>query len=257
MPNIDIEVEPDLKELFELPPCNIVTLPEPSPTKITLPTGGSINAISDISKGIPNDCSMTFNLLVQLGPLLASMDCLLKMLKLLKPLTDVVTGLTKTPPKPPVKAVQDLATAVIDIAPCFLIPTGAPLIPFIRDILCLILKVLHCFIGQMNTIIGIMSGVQLKLNLAKEASNDELVEALECAQNNANISAQHMMQSLQPITAILDLLAPMMGLAGVQAIQFPTLGSETDLQALQQTVQTIENLVVTIQQVVDALGGCE
>ena len=33
---------------------------------------------------------MTFNLMVQIAPLLASMDCILKILKLIKPLIDVV-----------------------------------------------------------------------------------------------------------------------------------------------------------------------
>src|SRR4029453_17343833 len=98
MPNIDIELEPELEQLFELPPCNIVSLPEPSPITINLPTGGSLKAITDISKAIPNDCSMTFNLMVQIAPLLASMDCLLKILGLLKPLVDMMDALKSLQP---------------------------------------------------------------------------------------------------------------------------------------------------------------
>ncbi|MEA2573298.1 MAG: hypothetical protein QOH93_596 [Chloroflexia bacterium] len=252
MPNIDIIVEPDLQRLFELPPCNIIQLPQPSPLSITLPTGGSLKAITDMSKGIPNDCSMTFNLLLQIAPLLASMECLLKILKLLKPLIDVVNGL----PVPSPKVISDFAKAAVDLAPCLLIPTPLSLIPFVRDILCLILQMLRCLIGQLKTVIGVMGGLALQLNLAQEASNDELVDAIKCAQDNASISAATLGKSLQPITSILEMLAPVMGIAGVPTIQIPAIGSQTDLQSLQQTVQTLETLVITIQQIVDALGGC-
>jgi len=40
------------------------------------------------------------------------------------------------------------AKAAADLAPCLLVPTPANLIPFLRDILCLILKLLHCFLNH-------------------------------------------------------------------------------------------------------------
>src|SRR5262245_59010048 len=93
MPSIDIPVPINLQKMFDLPPCEEIKLPAPSPIKIQLPTGGSIQAFTDISKGIPIDCWMTFNLLVQLAPLLASMECLVRVLKLIKPLIDVVKAI--------------------------------------------------------------------------------------------------------------------------------------------------------------------
>ena len=92
--------------------------------------------------------------MLQIAPLLASMECVLKILKLLKPLVDVVTNL----PMPPVKAVQEFAKAAVDLAPCFLIPTPASMIPFVRDILCLILRVLNCLLGQLKTLMAMMGG---------------------------------------------------------------------------------------------------
>ena len=47
-----------------------------------------------------------------------------------------------------------------------------------------------------------------------------------------------------------------MELAGVPPIQLPAIGSETDIQALQQTVQTLQEIEGIIQVAVDALGGC-
>lgn len=253
MPSIDIPVPINLQKMFDLPPCEKIKLPPPpSPIKIQLPTGGSIQAFSDISKGVPTDCSMTFNLLVQLAPLLASMECLVNVLKLIKPLIDIVNGL----PVPPLKAIKEFGDAVKDVAECLLIPTPANMIPFVRDILCLILKVLDCFLGQLNSLIGTMSGLALQLNAARQSGNIELQRALECSQENAAISAQHLTKSIEPIGALLDLVGPFMGIAGVQPIQLPKLGSQTDLQSLNQVVETVQSVVGAIQIVVDALGGC-
>src|ERR1051325_3444868 len=138
MPQIDIKVKGDLKKAFDLPPCKAIKLPLPKPLKVQLPTGSSISAIGDISKGIPTDCSMTFSLMLQIAPLLASMECLLKVLKLIKPLIDVVKGL----PVPPVKAIQGLGEAAMARVPCLLLPSPANMIPFIRDLLCLIIRAL-------------------------------------------------------------------------------------------------------------------
>jgi hypothetical protein len=257
MPNIDITVSDELQKLFELPACLDVKLPKPEKLEITLPTGGSLKAITDISKGIPNDCSLVVSLMAQIAPFLASIDCLFKLLGLIAPLVDVVKGLG--PPPDPFKlgsAIPKFIEAANKLLPCLLVVTGAPLIPFLRDLLCLILKVLKCLIGQLNTIIGVMSGLTLQINIAKASGNTELQKALECAQENAAISAQHLTSAFEPVSAILQLAGPLMGLAGIPAIQLPAVGSQTDLQGLQQAVATLQDVVGIIQGAVDAIGGC-
>src|SRR5262249_14257971 len=151
------------------------------------PSGAFLKSIADVSKGIPTDCALSFSLLVQVAPLLGSMECLFKVLKLLKPLIDVINGL----PLPPVKALADFAQAAADRAPCLLVPTPASLIPFIRDILCLILKVLNCFLTQMNSILGVMKGLEVQISAAQASGNGALLSALKCAQENAATSADH------------------------------------------------------------------
>jgi hypothetical protein len=249
---MDIPLSVDLNSALKLPACEDIRLPLPKPLKIQLPTGGSIQAIADISKGIPGDCAMTFSLMVQIAPLLASMECLVKILKLLKPLVDVVTNL----PMPPVKAVQEFAKAAVDLAPCFLIPTPASMIPFVRDILCLILRVLNCLLGQLRSLLAIMSGLQLQLDAARSAGNFELEETLTCAQANAEASGQHLTKAIEPIGVLLDLVGPLMGIAGVEPIQLPQVGSKSDVQGLQTLVQTLQGVVGTIDAAVEALGGC-
>lgn len=257
MPNIDITVDPDLAKLFQLPACADITLPQAGSLKVQLPSGGSLQAFADISKGIPTDCSMTFSLMLQIAPLLASMECLIKILKLIKPLIDVVNSLGPPPDviKLP-KAVVDFGKAAVDLLPCLAIPTPLNMIPFVRDLLCLILKVLNCFLSQMKSMLKIMGGISLQLSLAQQDGNDELVSSLQCAQQNAQTQAGQIMNSLGPVGVLLDLAVPMFSIAGVAPIKLPALGGATDLSALNSVVQAIQSVVGTIQIAVDALGGC-
>jgi hypothetical protein len=195
---------------------------------------------------------MTFSLMMQIAPMLASTECLVKVLKLLKPLVDIVTNL----PVPPVKAVQEFAKAAVDLAPCFLVPTPANMIPFVRDLLCLILKVLRCLLGQLKTVVALMSGLSLQLDAARAAGNFDLEKTIQCAQENAQTSAQHLTKAIEPVGVILDLAGAFMGIAGVKPIQLPALGSQTDVEGLNLAIQSLQGIVGTIQVAVDALGGC-
>jgi hypothetical protein len=258
MPSLDIKVDADLSGLFELPKCIDLSLPKAGSLSVQLPTGGALKAFADISKGIPTDCSMTFSLMLQIAPLLASMECLLKILKLIKPLIDVVGSLG--PPPDPIKlpkAIVEFMKAAEAIVPCLLIPTPASLLPFVRDLLCLILKVLKCFLSQLKSLMKIMGPLSLQLSAAREAGNDELVATLECAQANAQTQAGQIMNSLGPVGTLLDLAGPVLGIVGVPAIQLPALGSASDMEALNSVVSTVQSVVATIQVIVDGLGGCD
>jgi hypothetical protein len=252
MPSIDITVSADLQEAFQLPPCEDIKLPFPSPLKVTLPTGGSISALADISKGIPTDCSMTFSLMLQIAPLLASLECLLKVLGLLKPLIDVINGL----PVPPVKAILDFGKAAADLAPCLLIPTPLNMIPFVKDLLCLILKALKCFLQQMKSLLGLLGGLSHALASAQGAGNAALISSLQCAQGNAQAQAAALGASIQPLAVILELMGTVMGIAGVQPIQLPSLDAGADLTALNTFVEDIQGVVGILETVTEALGGC-
>jgi hypothetical protein len=255
MPNIDIEVSADLQEMFELPDCLDLSLPKPKPLKVQLPGGGTLSAFSDLSKGVPTDCAMTFSLLMQLGPFLASIECLVKLLKLVEPLIEVIKAL----PDPIAigKAVPKFLEAVPPVLDCVLSFTPVGLVPFIRDLLCLILKVLKCFLGQLKSILKIMEGTALQISIAESTGNDELLQSLNCAQNNAATQAQHLTSSLEAVGVILDLAGDLMQIVGVKPIKLPTLGSQADIASLHQVVETMQGVVATIQVVVDALGGCQ
>ena len=77
-------------------PC--LKLPEPKTITIPLPFGAELKSIIEASKP-PTDCAMIHSLMVQLMPLLASMGCLLKMLKVFEGIK-AVTDSISAPPNP-------------------------------------------------------------------------------------------------------------------------------------------------------------
>jgi hypothetical protein len=251
MPNIDIPVPKELQDLMAAPKCLDLRPPPPQTMKISLPGGGTLTALQDLGKAVPTDCSLTFSLMLQIMPMMASMECVLKVLKLLKPLTDAVTS-----PPPTPKLIKEIVKAVQDLAPCFLMVTPAGMIPFVRDVLCLILALLRCLIGQLRTISGLLGGLTIQIADAEKAGNRALAESLKCAQENGLLEMQHVMNGFGPVSVILELMGPFMSIAGVGAIKLPAMGDASSAAALDKTLATLQQTVDTIQSVVDALGGC-
>ena len=56
--------------------------------------------------------------------------------------------------------------------------------------------------------------------------------------------------------AIMDLASPFMSIAGVAEIKLPALGSASDVESLNKVIAQLDDVVKTIQQIVDGLGGC-
>ena len=109
------------------------------PQQLQLPTGSALYSIAP-HEGSP--CAATFSVLQQTAPWLASIDCVLRILRLLQPLIDVVNGL----PSPSRAALQKFAIAATDLAPCLLTATAGPALAFVRDLVCLVLRALRCLL---------------------------------------------------------------------------------------------------------------
>ena len=103
MAQVDIPVPESLREALSAPICLDLSLPKPQKLTINLPSGAALTSLSNIGQNIPNDCSLTFSLMLQIMPMMASMECVLKILKLLKPLSDAVTS-----PPPTPKLIEDI-----------------------------------------------------------------------------------------------------------------------------------------------------
>lgn len=171
------------------------------PLQIRLPFGGSLSSIVDISKGPPTDCTLIHGLMLQLSPAIASMECFLKVLK-------VMIALTKLDPLKP-QSIADIITAAVDAAKCF----GAIVIniPFtIIDILKLIIAYLKCIIEAVRSILAFQVG----FNLGDAEDNPIVSLSFNCAQNNAAASTAQLREALELIQPLLDVLKTLLGIAG-------------------------------------------
>jgi hypothetical protein len=245
-----VQLPPEIAKKLARPICADIALPKPGKGKITLPTGGSIAAVVDATKQIPDDCSVNFSLLLQLGPILAPMKCILAVLGLIGPLIEIVKGL----PFPPAKAIADFIKAAGEVTECITQIFGAGMFLFLRDILLLIIKLLNCFIGQLETILGVMANLAIRVQGAE--NNPELQAVLGCAQENAQNGAEAAMMGFEPILVILELVGPIVEQFVGQTIEIPDLtGGVENTGKLEEMIATLKEFQAALQTVADAIPG--
>jgi hypothetical protein len=222
--------------------------------KIHLPTSGTLIVPMDPTADAPSDCSTAFSLLSLVAVYLASTQCLLKVLKLTEPMVDIVEILQRSP-ELAVSGAKFLRVAEA-LTPCALVSTGFAILPFLRDLECVILRALNCTIGKLKSIVAVMTGLANQLNAAQAARNTDLVRELQAAQTRAQASAAALFVSLEAIQAVLELAGDFFGLAGLQAVQLPPAPAATDLNSLNQLLGSLENFAAALKVASDNLGGC-
>jgi hypothetical protein len=219
-------------------------LPKLSPVSVSLPLGGSLSAMGDFSVGTPSNCTMTFNLLVQITPMLASIACLIKILGVVGALKDVFSSL-------PTPDLGKLFSAIDAAVECIADVT-VPIIPFVQtiiDILKLIVSFLTCFIDELTSIANIQVGIDL--NAAQ--GDPDLLAALQCAQANAQTSMDNLNNGIAGLQPLISMVSTLAGIAGVQinlALAPPPAGSNP-LEAIAHLKATVDNL----NQIVQSLPG--
>jgi len=247
----EVPLPASVKERLQTPIC--IPMPKPGKAKITLPFGGTtIEAFNDITKGIPDDCSLNFSLMLQIAPLLANMKCFIEALKVVEPLITLMTALGKADLPAIAQALPKLLEAVPPLVECiakfFL---GVPL--FLRDLLLMLAKLLGCVVQSLRSALNVMSGLQLQIASAKADNNTALLAALECANEQAQASAQHALTAVDPLLVILSMAEPLFGLAGVSPIQTPQLASDGSLESMQTMIDVLDTLAKTLRTIAEAL----
>lgn len=241
MVDIDIPVSEPLNRALQPLTCQDLALPMAGPLTVNLPSGGSLKAISDLSKGIPTDCSLNANLLVQIAPLLAALDCPMKLLKTFKGLLDILSGLPNVTKIP---AFIDQVNE--DLAPCFLAITPAGMLPFIKDLLKLVRSVLACLLGQLETLRNLMNGLSVRFGEAE--GNPELRETIQCAQDNAVAQSKALMSSIDPIAGIIALIQPFASIANLKLeLSLDTGGAPPD------STESLDAVILVLGTAVDAI----
>ena len=197
---------------------------------IRLPTGGRLLASATLNTQ-SGECSAAANLQMQVAPLVAAFSCQFAILRLLKPLTQIILAL----PNPAVADMQKFAELATEMEPWFLAPTVAGVLPFARDVICLEIRSLRC----------------LQKNLKS-------VAALAAIQPSAvaESDVRAVVDSYQPIVGMLELAGPLLQMSGVSIPAAPPLANGTDLGSLSTDQQIVAEYVAALQLVADALGGC-
>jgi hypothetical protein len=244
MVDIDIPVSAPLQKALQPLSCSDISLRMPKPLKVELPFGGSMNALVDMSKGIPTDCSMNFNLMLQMAPLLAALECPMKILKLLKPLIDIIKAVPSLDPIKIGEAMPAFVDAAAEIVPCFVALAKVPIM--VMDLLKLIRSVLNCLLGQLETLRNLMNGLALRFGEAE--GNPDLLATLECSQKNAMVQAQALTSSIDPIAGVLALVSTIAGIAGMNLdISLDTGGAPPE------DTEALDAIIAVLRTAVDAL----
>lgn len=250
---IDIPLPNELVVALTPPQCIDLSLPKPSVPTLTLPIGGELSALADFTRGIPTECSMNFSLMLQLAPMMASMECLLKILQFFGDLLNAVTPL----PTNPMAFVVAFVDGLKALTTCtgMVLPTG--MFCFVKDLLALIAAMLHCTVQALESVLAILSGLQIQIGIAQGAGNTDMLAALQCAQQNATTAAQGTMQSMQPITTLLQVAEPFLKIANINLaslnVSIPAAVPADDLQAMQTLLGTLATVATTLQKISDEL----
>lgn len=212
----------------------------PSIPSIKLVGGAELRGFLDFSQGMGTDCTLTFSLLLQLSPLLASMACLLHILGAIK----AAAGLAEVPPK-----VGDFLAALEKLAECFVMLTPPGIALTIKGILELIINFLSCLVSNLDSLLKI----QLGIDVDAAAGNPVLQAQLECARNNAETAMGHLTASLSPLEPLVGMVSVVCGIAQLP-IQLPDL---TSLKQPKEISATIADLKAAVDGLKEAMAKVE
>lgn len=194
-------------------------MPVATAAHISLSTGGSLQGFVDPTLQSA-DCAAITNLQTQVAPYIASTVCQLAILRLLKPLITIIRGL----PNPSPQALQQFSKAAVALEPCLVSATSAS-VPFVRDLICLQLRSLKCFLANLQSV-------------------------------DSAVAAQNVLDSYQPIVGLMELAGELFQAAGLQMPIAPTLAPGVDAASLSLDQTAVADYVAALGVIADSLGGC-
>ncbi len=209
--------------------------------------GIELQAVADLSKGPPTDCALLHNLIVQLMPTLAGLNCILKILNVIGALEGFLTAF----PNPVAVASKagDVLAAIGDMSDCLGMVLGPiPMIETIKDILLLIISYLECFVAAIRSILDFQVGIDL--NAAQ--GNPALLASLQCASDNAETSMQQMLMALGPIAPLFKMVQPLIKISQLP-ITLPDIGAITGASNVKSAVDQLDQTLIQLKQVLSSI----
>jgi hypothetical protein len=226
-------------------PC--VPLPEvPEIPSVMLPGGAELKALLNFAEGIPDDCTVTFNLMGQLAPALASLSPILQILTVLKALADFASNpLVKGPDL--IEAIDKLESLIFALTPGGMALT-------VRGVLNLIVNLLGCFVEQLESVVKVQAelvALQAQLEASPQLASPVLTASISCATANAKISMDQTMAALGPIEPLFGIVTLIAGIAELP-LSLPSLSGAGDVSAM---IESTKSAVDTLKDVIQSLPG--
>jgi hypothetical protein len=221
---------------------------------IELPFGASLTGFLNFAEGTPTECTASFNLLIQLMPLLASMGCILKILNVISKLPSFVKAVPDVANNPTgvINAVPELVEAIEDLKDC-LPPLMFPrLLISIKAMLSLVLNFFSCFLKELESILRIIADLESHIQVAQ--GNPALQASLLCARENAQSSMTNLTLSLTSLKPLLSMVGMVGGIVGAPSLD-PAIGALDKLNSSNLEVGGAleENITIGIRDVIEAL----
>lgn len=222
-------------------------LPEiPEIPSITIMGGAELKGFLNFADGPATDCRVMFNLMAQLPPLLAASACLLKMLDAMSKLLEFVEAVPSLDPFKIGDASAGLIESLGNLATCFPPILFPQIFCMIKGILQLIVRFLECFLAQLESILNF----QASIDLSVAEGNPALQFTLDCARNNAMVSQNNLLKSLEPLQPLLSMVTSVGGIVGLE-VEIPDL---SHLSADAQLDLGGDEAIASIRDAIDALN---
>ena len=237
-------------------------IPEPPQARsITVPGGATLTGMVELPAGATEQCKVTFNLLLQLGPIFANLECpLLRTLRFVTWLIEfvqLIPGVISNPTK-----VSDLVTMtdkltseiLPDLLECLnaYLPTPLGLCPPIKGVLVLVRDFLQCTVDLMDSIF--QQQLEIGIQMENAQGNPQLLEVLELAQKNMQNTFQQSVQSCEPVFTLLQSIGGLVSAVGGGAIEIPSLGQVTGTaDEIGQVTQVLKDLIAALTAIIDIL----
>jgi hypothetical protein len=231
----------------------------PRQRTIQLPTGASLTGAVELPKGLDEQCTVAFNLMLQMSPFLASIQCLVQVLQFVQDVIqvarDVPDKLTSLPPDID-GIVRDIGKVVDDgekLVKCFgwVIP-AVPLCAFVKDTLKTVHDFVTCVVDLLDSVMEQQLQIHLRMKDADQEGNQELLDVLRLADDNLTATLGQAMQSMGPVLVLLQLMGSFLEVVGGGALTLPSMD---DLAGpdVGQSIQVVKDLNGAIGAVVEVL----
>jgi hypothetical protein len=218
---------------------------------IKLLGGVDLKAFVDIAAGPPTDCKLSFNLLIQLAPLLASMTCLFKILDVISKIKEFADATTSIPDVSKLlTAVPKLIDSIVKLEGC-IPPLQLPrLALMLKGMLELVIRFLSCFLTQLKSLIEF----RLAIDFDSAEGNPVLMESLMCADASLEAAQINLLKSIEPLKPVMDIVGMVSGVAGIP-LEIPDFSSMSAATDFNKTIESVQQAIDSLQAVIDGIPG--